>query len=254
MIKITVNADDFGWSESCSNAILQAFDKGLISTTTMICNGSYCDESYEMLKDSDLKNFTGIHFDLTEGVPLTEEIKHDPFFCGEDGLFHMHINRYKNMTAEQKKHAYDELSKQANKYLAYGLQIHHADSHHHIHTAPNLFPIFRQVWKAYGIQKVRISRNIGEINFLKKVAKIAYNSQLKRLGIDYSDYFGSPNECFTLKSTKNQNVIVELMVHPDLTLDGALVDRDGEAPYDAPYGADLLSLMEEVNVRRDSFI
>lgn len=254
MIKTTVNADDFGWSESCTNAILQAFDKGLISTTTMILCGSYCDEAYEMLKDSDLKNFIGIHFDLTEGKPLTEGIKRDPFFCGDDGLFHMHINRYKNLTAEQKKHAYEELSAQAERYSKYGLKIHHADSHHHIHTAPNLFPVFRQVWKEYEVQKVRISRNTDSIPFLKQAAKFAFNSRLKRSGMNYSDYFGSPGESFSFKNKSNKDVTVELMVHPDLTLDGVLVDRDGEAPYDAPYGADLAEKLEEANDRGNSFV
>ncbi|MBQ7718420.1 MAG: ChbG/HpnK family deacetylase [Clostridia bacterium] len=254
MIKITVNADDFGWSESCTKAICEAFDKGIIKTTTMINCGSYADKAYEIAKSSDLKDFIGIHFDLTEGTPMTDGIRHDPFFCGDDGLFHMRVNRYKKLTAEQKKHAYDELSAQAEKYCSYGLKIHHADSHHHIHTAPNLFPVFQEIWKEYGIQKVRISRNIGEISAIKKMAKAAFNSRLKRLGIDYTDYFGSPEECSALNKDKIKNAAVELMVHPDLTLDGALIDRSGEAPYDAPFGKDLAKILEEANDRGNSLV
>ena len=113
---IIVNADDFGWSQSCSKAIISAFDQRLIQTTTMMSNGAYFEEAVALLEGSALKDHVGIHFDLTEGCPLTDAIKSDPFFCGTDGLFHMHVNRYTVLNREQKQHAYEELKAQAKRF------------------------------------------------------------------------------------------------------------------------------------------
>lgn len=36
---VIINADDFGQTESCTRAIYEAFQKGLITDTTMVANG-----------------------------------------------------------------------------------------------------------------------------------------------------------------------------------------------------------------------
>lgn len=37
--RIIINADDFGQTESCTKAIYEAFESGLITDTTMVANG-----------------------------------------------------------------------------------------------------------------------------------------------------------------------------------------------------------------------
>ena len=242
MLKFTVNADDFGWSESCTKAILTAFENGWIQTSTMIAPGAYFDEAAELVKASALKDRLGIHFDLTEGTPLTDGIKKDPFFCDENGAFHMHPQRYKALPRETKKRVYDELRAQAKRFFDAGFACHHADSHHHIHTAPFLFPIVLDVAKEFGIRKLRRTRDIGAISFPKNVLKNAFNARLRRLGMAYSDRFGSFEDAALLP--REGDALVEIMCHPDIDGEGVIVDRSGEAPYDAPFGEDLKKLVE----------
>lgn len=45
---IVINADDFGLNDSKSNAIIEAFSKGLISSTTMEVNQESFDGSVEL--------------------------------------------------------------------------------------------------------------------------------------------------------------------------------------------------------------
>lgn len=244
MIKAVINADDFGWTESSSKAIMEAFNNQLIYSTTIMSVGEYFDEAIEIIQNSDYKQRIGIHFDLTEGTPLTEDIKKDPFFC-ENAIFHMHINRFVPLTSEQKKHAYKELCAQAQRFRDTGLRVHHADSHHHIHTAPFLIPVFQKVLEEYGINKVRIHRNIGSIPFYKREIKKIYNTQLNRKGLAYSDYFGGFDDARSFNPI-DDNSIIEIMCHPDFDINGALIDRNSNAPYDKPYGKELNRLVSEI--------
>ena len=50
--QIIINADDFGWDESCSKAILSAFECGYISTSTMCVNGAYFEEAVSLIQNS----------------------------------------------------------------------------------------------------------------------------------------------------------------------------------------------------------
>ena len=249
MVNVVVNADDFGWTMSCSLAILDAYEKKYINTSTMMSTGAFFDDAVRLVKDSGLKNYLGIHFDLTEGFPLTSEIRKDPFFCDSDGSFHMHIDRCRPLNKKQKDCVYEEVNAQVNRFLKTGLSIHHADSHHHIHTAPFIYPIFKKVMDAYGIKKIRISRNIGVMSFKKAVAKWLFNNILIGKANSYSDLFGS-FEDFIETRIEGKSGLVEIMCHPDYDVQGHVVDRSGDAPYDSPFGIMLNDLLEKMNEKR----
>lgn len=245
MSTFTINADDYGWDESCTKAILDSFDKGYIQTSTMMGTGAWFDQAAELVKASPLKDFLGIHFDLTEGTPLTDGIKKDPFFCDENGQFHMHPERYKPLSAETKKRAHEELVAQAKRFFGAGLSCHHADSHHHIHTAPFIFPVVLDVAKEFKITSFRLTRDIGAVSFPKNVLKTLFNARLRRLGLAYTDHFGSFGAAGRLSAdTKG---VVEIMSHPDYDEKGVIIDRAGDAPYDAPFGEDLKKLVERLH-------
>ena len=73
-MKLIINGDDFGYSESCSNAIAEALRKHLITHTTMMANGESFETAVALAKQFHLESKVGIHFNLTEGKPLTAAI------------------------------------------------------------------------------------------------------------------------------------------------------------------------------------
>ena len=75
MIVIRINADDFGLNSSCTKAICEAFEKKLITDTTMVANGKNFDEAVVSIKREKMDGKIGIHFNLTEGSPITSKIK-----------------------------------------------------------------------------------------------------------------------------------------------------------------------------------
>ena len=251
MLDIVVNADDFGWTKSCSLAILEAYEKKYINTSTMMSTGAFFDEAVKLVKESGLKNYLGIHFDLTEGFPLTSEIRKDPFFCDSEGAFHMHVNRYKPLNKKQMECVYEELNAQVNRFLETGLSIHHADSHHHIHTAPFIYPIFKKVMDAHGIKKIRISRNIGVMSFKKNIAKWLFNNFLIGSQNAYSNFFGSFGD-FIETDMKERSGLVEIMCHPDYNDQGRIVDRSEEGPCGCALGVELKELLENFNEKRNA--
>ena len=71
---IIINGDDFGMNRRCSTAIAAAFDKGLITDTTMMANGDCFEYAVALAREKGFFDRIGIHFNLTEGTPLTKGI------------------------------------------------------------------------------------------------------------------------------------------------------------------------------------
>lgn len=247
MSAVIINADDFGLSDSVNRAITDAFNSGIISNTTMLANGSAFDEAVILANKCGFADKVGIHFNLTEGEPLTDDIKNCPSFC-EQGVFHGHINRTKPLTSAEKSAVNKELTAQAEKVKAAGFFIDHADSHHHIHTAVFIAPIVFRICKEFGIGKIRIHRNIGSIPSYKRFVKNVYNKNLRKKGFCTTDYFGSLDDIATAKLPDS----LEIMVHPDYDKDGVLIDRRGAADP-TPEGIPLFSVPEKFDLKLTSY-
>lgn len=231
----TVNADDFGWSRSCSKAIIEAFESGYIHTTTMLATGSAFEEARDLILGKDIEKCIGVHFDLTEGKPLTDAIRSERLICDGDGMFHGQIPRFHVWNALQKKMIYDELSAQAERIHQAKIVMHHADSHHHVHTSPTITPIVLSIMKQYDIHKLRLHRNIGNISILKLLYKNGYNQMLSQKKVAYSKYFGGYSDIEVIDQLP-MNGVTEIMCHPDYDEQGNLVDRDAESSYEDPCG------------------
>lgn len=223
MIKTIINADDFGLNLSCTKAICQAFQENMITDTTLVANGLAFDEAVEDIKKYNLAGKVGIHFNLTEGKPLTSMIASMSKFT-ENGIFHGKINRVKRLSKNEKQAVYKELSAQIQRLEQAGIDVNHADSHHHIHTAVFIAPVFVRVCKEHGIKKIRLHRNIGSIPLAKRIIKKLYNKWLHYEGFYTTDYFGAMQDV-ELVGLKNN---LEIMVHPEFDMEGTLIDKKEE--------------------------
>lgn len=247
-MKILINADDFGWSTSCTEAILQCFEKEYITSTTMCANGEAFEEAVRLVKQTPYKDRVGIHFVLTEGRPLTEAIGRNPRFCDDLGVFHGKVNRYMPLDKVSRHQVLEELTAQAQRFMDSGLVFHHADSHHHIHTAPVILPLVRDVADKFEIKQLRIHRNIGKISALKKWMKQLFNIVLGKKA--YSDCFGSFEDVASRPEILGRKGVLEIMCHPDLDGWGILVDREG-GDYKSPSGTPMEKQMMLLGEKSD---
>ena len=247
MTEIIINADDYGLNRHCTDAIKECFSRKLITSTTVMATGMCFDQAIIIARENGFSDNVGIHFNLTEGKPLTAGAETSPLLC-ENGCFKGEFSRYKMLSTTDKMIVYNELTAQIEKLESCGIVPSHADSHNHIHTATFFAPIVAQVCKEHGIHKVRIHRNIGAIPLYKKVGKTAYNQWLHQSGFITTHYFGSMEDVEVNGLCDD----LEIMVHPDYNKDGALIDRVDEQ-NGFPIGKSMKSICEGNNVKLISY-
>lgn len=224
MGRVIINGDDFGMNKRCTLAIAQAFGEGLITDTTIMANGEYFDYAISLAREQGFSDRIGIHFNLTEGAPLTRDILSvEAFVSG--GYFHKAYTKAPQPLTDTGRNAvYAELTAQARRLLDAGIDITHADSHHYIHNIPYLAPIVARVCCENGIGKVRLQRDLGSaVGFEEN------NSSWRGQGFLTTAHFGKLSDVISGDIPDD----TEIMVHPDLDIDGRLIDRrgmDGDIP------------------------
>ncbi len=222
-MSIIINADDYGMNEHCSKAIAQAFYEGLITDTTMMATGEYFDEAVALAKEQGFFDKIGIHLNLTEGIPLTDEIKNCDAFVGNGRFFHRG-NGIRLLSQDEQNAVYREFCAQIKRLRNAGIRITHADSHHYIHTRSSVAPIAVRACREHGIDIMRIGKNFGDIPNHERAHNAVFNRWLHEQHIRTVRYFGA------LRDLDECSVIfdnTEILVHPDYDKNGVLIDRRG---------------------------
>lgn len=150
MIKLIVNADDFGFSRGVNHGIIDSFLYGIVNSTTMIMNGLGTEHAIQLAKNHpDLR--VGIHLVLTSGRPLSEYV---PSLVDDNGSFFSlsKLNSIQLSLDEVEK----EWTAQIERFISSGLKPTHLDSHHHVHTRRILMPIVKKLSDKY---KLPVRRN-----------------------------------------------------------------------------------------------
>lgn len=223
MTRVMINGDDLGMNQSCSSAIIQALKNGLITDTTAMANGAFLDEAIAMARVEGFVDRIGVHFNLTEGVPLTREIKNVPLFV-KDSVFHREFcHSPRALSVAEQQAVYRELCAQVLRLREHGVAISHADSHHYVHTYTALASIVAQVCKEYRIPRVRLNRTFDTFEHPKITEHRVDNAYWREQGFVTSAHFGRLDDLSCVEIPDN----TEILVHPDFDKDGRLIDRSG---------------------------
>jgi predicted glycoside hydrolase/deacetylase ChbG (UPF0249 family) len=209
--KIIVNADDFGRSSEVNRAIVEAFDKKIISSSTLMANMPGFEEACELAHSHHLLGKIGVHLNLTEGYPLSEPIRQCSRLCNDTGMLRSRTTRFR-LSKQERLAVEMEIAAQVRACLDHGLHPTHLDSHHHVHTEWAIGAAAIAVARRYGIQAIRLSRNCGPgIGFAHKTYKWLYNTRLRMYGLAKTRYFGSSADVHEVLETASANI--EIMVH-----------------------------------------
>ena len=235
---LIIHADDFGISESVSKCIAECFAKGWVTETSLMVNMSYADAAVELARKNGFADKVGIHLNLSQGMPMTEDIRLFPRLCNPDGTFnkrfhHAIITRFVLSRAESaaiKK----EIEAQVAKFCSYGGLLMKLDSHHHVHTDWSVYRILEPIALEHGFKAMRISATLHKAGFVKDVYKRFLNSRI-RLRFETTDHFDGFNEA--MKNALREWRTVELMTHPMYGESGSILDTR------RPYG----EIMEALN-------
>jgi hopanoid biosynthesis associated protein HpnK len=208
---LIVNADDLGWTEGVNRGILDAFRRGIVTSTSLLANGSAFTEAVKSAK-SVPRLGVGVHLNLSDGTPtadresVTSLLNDDGVFAdGPESLLWKKARR--GLILDEVEEEWDA---QIQKVRDAGIRPTHLDGHKHVHMLPGLFEIALRLAKKHGIEAIRVSLEESSLRSalasgsehragvvmkqgvqargLKLLARDA-RKQAARMGIATADYF-----------------------------------------------------------------
>jgi predicted glycoside hydrolase/deacetylase ChbG (UPF0249 family) len=158
---LIINADDFGLLPEVNQGIIECFESGSITSTTLMVNTEGAQDAVNLAKKHPCLG-VGLHFNLTQGKPISSP-NEIPSLVDHSGSFHTRSQFEKKIImgsfslGDLKK----EFVAQLKRFNDWGLEMTHIDSHHHIHMFPPVFRIassyarkmalpLRVPWVSYG--------------------------------------------------------------------------------------------------------
>ncbi|MDM5190791.1 chitin disaccharide deacetylase [Bacillus sp. DX4.1] len=196
MIRLIVNADDFGLTEGTNYGIIEGHVNGIVNSTTMMMNMPGTEHAARLAKEYTTLG-VGVHLVLTAGKPLLTDV---PSLVKEDGLFHKQATVWEgDINPEDVER---EWTAQIEKFLSYGLTPTHLDSHHHVHSLPILHDVLERLAEKYNVPIRRCEQERAVRPFSDVFYSDFYSDGVQE------DYF------MRLKERVLDGKTVEIMVHP----------------------------------------
>jgi predicted glycoside hydrolase/deacetylase ChbG (UPF0249 family) len=229
-MSLIIHADDFGISESTTKAICEVIAKGWCHETSLMVNMPFADQAIELARKQGFANKVGIHLNLTEGMPLTDNIRRCPRICDSNGEFNCKFHRSAKtrfiLSTVEERAIVEEIEAQLKKFVKYGGLMMRIDSHHHVHTDWVVYRHLKPLAKKYGFTSIRLSATLHPVRLPLGIYKVIYNFDLRRNFLTNQEFDGYNAGVIDAVA---RGLEVELMVHPRYD-NGLLMD------FRTPYG------------------
>lgn len=198
MIKLIVNADDFGLSEAVNYGIISAYKNGIVKSTTIMAGMPAFNHAVELLKDNEGLG-CGVHMTLSLNKPVLDTHK---TIVDKNGNFYRRITNELVLEKFNLDEIYEEFCAQIDKAVNSGIKVDHLDSHHHVHTLSSLKPVIERILEKYKLPiRGGFESNI-EYDKIIPMTESFYNENVTE------DYF----EKYIDELKKNE--IIDVMCHP----------------------------------------
>jgi len=158
MKRLIVNADDLGADEARNRGIFEAIDAGVVTSVSLLANGPSFEDAARRIRNLDPGRISpGLHFNLSEGVPVAAGLK---LLTGSDGRFPGKGAAQQLLTQQQgpelEAEIQRELSAQITALRDRGIKPNHLDGHQHVHILPAAVRPVIEVMREHGITWIRI--------------------------------------------------------------------------------------------------
>lgn len=226
MLRLIINADDYGRSKEVDTAILEAYKKCIISDISCMV---VCKDRFEKATSSEYANLfnykMGLHLCITMGEPLTAPIGQNPIFCDDNGKFksleEINLPNYW-LSSKMRRILLQEVFAQIEALQNRGISITHLDSHQHVHFRTSVLPIFVKACKKYKIRYLRYQDYNSAKTIVGKLLVFLSRLYIRINGIKITNYFGY---YANFKSNFKKNGVGELMCHPVLNSKGEIINK-----------------------------
>jgi hopanoid biosynthesis associated protein HpnK len=155
--RLIVNADDFGASEEVNEAVIHAYNEGVLTSASLMVTGAAFEQAVKLAKENP---------GLAVGIHLVTVVGRSALPHSEiPSLVDHHGNFSNNPTAAGLKYYFSpqarrelrrELAAQFEKFHSTGLPLSHIDGHLHLHVHPVIFNIALELGSRYGARRMRV--------------------------------------------------------------------------------------------------
>lgn len=162
MTTLIVNADDFGFSESVNEGIVDAHTQGIVTSTTWLAGGDAASEALELARDVPQLE-VGLHLALTDVRPVGDPA---PFHAVLDAegrwpTGYGSVLRWMRTSPHAGDVVATEWAAQVTHFLEHwGRLPSHLDSHQHIALIPRLMERYIELATRFEIHAVRIPSEV----------------------------------------------------------------------------------------------
>ena len=262
-MKVVFHADDFGLTPGVNAGILDAYERGLLRSTSLMVTAPAWEDAVEGARATPGLD-VGVHLTLVEeraALPpeRVPSLVHDGRFWPTHGAVALRYLQGRWRTEE----ARSELAAQLERFAATGLCASHLDGHQHLHLLPGVFAWVASEARRRGIRFVRTTLadpllggglRSASLAALRGVTWLASRRadihDMQRLvpfvTVGFADAGGkltAPGLLALLDRLRGQRSdgIVEVMLHPGRA-DPDTLRRDAESRYQR--GSDLALLSD----------
>jgi predicted glycoside hydrolase/deacetylase ChbG (UPF0249 family) len=217
MQRLLVNADDFGLSEGINRGIIEAHQRGIVTSASLMPTAWAFDAAVYAARENPGLSL-GVHLTLVEEDSLTGIEIPKSYVVLAKALLRGKIR------AEQLR---GEMAAQIKRCLDAGVKLTHIDTHQHVHLLPQLLPLVIELAKEHEIPRIRVpldtpragSRFFGKL-VLCQLSRSAL-SRVRTAGLDATDHARGLFESGSLNEEKLLRLLerlpqgtTELMCHP----------------------------------------
>lgn len=152
-----MTGDDFGLSIPVNEAVSQAHQKGILTTTSLMVAAPEAEDAIARAKAIPTLN-VGLHLVLSNGrscLPASEI----PDLVDANGEFSNKLvsSGIKMFFVDKvKQQLKDEIRAQFEAFKASGLHLDHVNAHNHMHLHPAVFDAIIKIGQDYGMNAVRV--------------------------------------------------------------------------------------------------
>jgi predicted glycoside hydrolase/deacetylase ChbG (UPF0249 family) len=158
MVRLIINADDFGLCAGVNRGIIHLFEQGGLTSATIMVNQPGTQEAIEYAAKTPSLGL-GVHLNLTTGRPLLPPDR-VPTLVDDDGFFFSPSRLVARMITGRTdtRDILRELEAQVQFCYRAGLQLTHLDTHALTHAIPTIGAIVLELAKRYEIPATRSPR------------------------------------------------------------------------------------------------
>ncbi|MGE5611559.1 MAG: hopanoid biosynthesis-associated protein HpnK [Bacillota bacterium] len=160
MVRVIINADDFGRSKEINRAVARGYHDGVLTSASLMVAGVAAEEAVRMAREMP-GLAVGLHVVVVDGraVLPAKQIGH---LVNEAGWFPntpVRSGLRYSISTRAKKELWEELQAQFERFAATGLPMAHVDGHQHMHVHPTIFGMVLELAERYGAKGIRLPRD-----------------------------------------------------------------------------------------------